>query len=169
MGSNGVDFKGINNLMIKDPDTNLPIFASSKPKYNMEKAARNLSANTVHVAELVSPVGVSLKIDAEKALKVRGIEGTMIDGKEILVSAEDNVTLTSSNGSIILNAQNGIYIDMEKLKKKIAREVDSGDDLQYKLCICMPKGVLYRVQLSKLHNVDDPCHHFDRHQFNPCM
>lgn len=169
MGSNGTTFKGINSLVIKDPDTNLPIFASTKLKYNMEKPARSLEASIVHAAEVVSPVDKKLLIQSLNMI-VRGIEGTKIDGKEIFASAEQNIFLKSSNGSIILNSLNGIYIDIDRIP--VAPDVEYSqvrNDLQFKLCVCYPKGVLYRVPLSKLHGVDDPCRHFDRRHFNPCL
>lgn len=169
MGSNGTEFKGINSMSIKDPDTNLPIFASTKLKYNMEKPTRNLEATVVYASELVSSVDKKLDIQSINMF-VRGIEGTTIDGKEILVSAEQNIFLKSSNGTITMNALNGIYIGIDKIA--IAPDLhfsQTHNDLQYKLCVCFPKGVLYRVQLAKLPGIDDPCRHFDRHRFNPCL
>lgn len=169
MGSNGTEFKAVNSMSITDPDTNLPIFASSRQKYNIEKPAKSLEATVVHAAEVVSPIDKKLSVQALNMF-IRGIEGTLIDGKEIFVSAEQNIFLKSSNGSIILNSQNGIYIDIDRIFRAPDTEYSQvRNDLQYKLCVCYPKGVLYRVQLSKLHGVDDPCRHFDRHHFNPCL
>lgn len=169
MGSNGTEFKGINVMMIKDPDTNLPIFASSKLKYNIEKPTRNLEANSVYAAEVVSPIDKKLNIES-KNMFVRGIEGTSIDGNEIIFSAAQNIFLKSSNGSIVLDAAEGVLINLKRIPVAPHSEYSQvRNDLQYKLCICFPKGALYRVQLSKLHGVADPCRHFDRTRFNPCL
>lgn len=135
----------------------------------MEKPTRNLEANIVYAAEVVSPVDKKLNIQSINMF-VRGIEGTLIDGKEIFASAEQNIFLKSSNGSIILNSQNGIFIDIDRIPVAPDSEYSQvRNDLQYKLCVCYPKGALYRVPLSKLHGVDDPCRHFDRRHFNPCL
>lgn len=171
MGSNGTELKAINAFSIIDPDTNLPIFASTKLKYNIEKPTKNLESNIVYAAEVVSPVDRKLDIQSINMF-VRGIEGTLIDGKEVFASAEQNIYLKSSNGSIILNSHNGIYIDIDRIP--VAPDVDFSslqvrNDLQYKLCICYPKGALYRVSMSKSHGVDDHCRHFDRRHFNPCL
>jgi beta-sarcoglycan len=169
MGSNGTEFKGLNQISIKDPDTNLPIFASTKLKYQIEKPTKNLEANIVYAAELVSPIDRKLEIQSINMF-VRGIEGTTLDAKEIFVSAEQNIILKSSNGSIKMSSLNGIYIDIDRIS--VAPDVEYSqvrNDFHYKLCLCMPKGVLYRVSLSKMHGVDDPCRHFDRRHFNPCM
>lgn len=171
MGSNGTELKAINAFSFKDPDTNLPIFASTKLKYNIEKPTRNLESNIVYAAEVVSPVDKKLDIQSINMF-VRGIEGTVIDGKEVFASAEQNIFLKSSNGSIVLNSLNGIFIDIDRIP--VAPDVEFGSlqvrsDLQYKLCVCYPKGALYRVSLSKMHGVDDHCRHFDRRHFNPCL
>lgn len=169
MGSNGTELKGVNLMMIKDPDTNLPLFASTKLKYNIEKPTRNLESNIVYAAEVVSPNDKKLDIQSINMF-VRGIEGTKIDGKEVFVSAEQNIFLKSSNGSIVMNSLNGIYIDIDRIP--VAPDVEYSqvrNDLQYKLCLCYPKGILYRVPLTKMHGVEDPCRHFDRRHFNPCL
>lgn len=169
MGSNGTELKGVNLMMIKDPDTNLPLFASTKLKYNIEKPTKNLESNIVYAAEVVSPNDKKLEIQSINMF-VRGIEGTKIDGKEVFVSAEQNIFLKSSNGSIVMNSMNGIYIDIDRIP--VAPDVEYSqvrNDLQYKLCLCYPKGVLYRVPLTKMHGVEDPCRHFDRRHFNPCL
>jgi beta-sarcoglycan len=169
MGSNGTEFKGLNHISINDPDTNLPIFASSKLQYNMENPTKNLEANVVYAAELVSPIDRKLEIQAINMF-VRGIEGTSLEGKEIFVSAEQDIKLKSSNGSIKMSSLNGIYIDIDRIP--VAPDVQytqNRNDFRYKLCVCYPKGVLYRVSLSKMHGVEDPCRHFDRRHFNPCL
>jgi beta-sarcoglycan len=169
MGSNGTEFKGLSQITITDPDTNLPIFASTNLKYKLEKPLKNLEANVVHAAEVVSPIDKEFKVDGMN-IHVRGIEGTTMDGKEVYVSAERDIFLKSSNGSIKISSLNGIYIDIDRIP--VAPEVkysQTRSDLQYKLCVCYPKGILYRVPLSKMHGISDPCRHFDGRHFNPCL
>lgn len=171
MSQQGIDFIGVNSMLINDRETNNPIFSSSKLKYNIEKPIRNLKSTIVSAAEVVSPVDKKLQIEGVNMF-VRGIEGTTIDGKEVFTSAEQNIFLKSSNGSIIIHVMDeskGIYIDIDRIP--IAPDVQYSqvrNDLQYKLCICYPKGVIYRVPLSKMHGVTDVCRHFDKKHFNPC-
>lgn len=168
MGSNGTNVFNINQINFKDPETSLPIFSSTKKKYNFEKKMRNLKTKAVYASELASPIDQNLKLEALN-LFVRGIEGTQLDGKEILFSATENVYLKSSNGSLHLESSDGIFIDLYRIP--IASPITYSpvrNDLQFKLCVCYPKGILYRVQLSKMHGVDDVCSYFDRRYFNPC-
>lgn len=129
---------------------------------------KNLKTKSVYASELSSPLEKNLKLEAFN-LFIRGIEGTKLSGKEILFSANDNVFLKSSNGSLHLESENGVYIDISRIP--IAAPIQYSpvrNDLQYKLCVCYPKGVLYRVQLSKMHGVEDVCRYYDRRYFNPC-
>lgn len=167
MGPNGTELKGINVFSVKHPETNLPIFASTKLKYNMEKPTSNLEANIVYAAELVSQNDRKLEIQSLNMF-IRGIEGTSIDGMKIYASSDHNIVLKSSNGSISLTSHDGVYIDIDRLP--IAPDVDykeAENVLQYKLCLCYPQGILYRVKLPKV-KVPDPCRHFDQ-RFNPCL
>lgn len=168
MGFNGTEFKGVNVFVIRDPDTNLPIFASNKQKYNIDKPMKSLESNIVHAAEVVSPIDHKLEIESLN-MHVRGVEGTIINGREIFMSADQNIVLNSTKGSIVFDAPGGIYINNIPKALDVDKEAQARNDLRYKLCLCYPKGVLYRVQLSKLHNVEDPCHHFDRKHYNPCL
>lgn len=168
MGSNGTNIYNINQINIKDPETNLPIFSSSRRKYNFEKTMKNLKTKAVFASELTSPINENLKLEALN-LFIRGIEGTQMEGKEILFSATENVFLKSSNGSLRLESTDGIFIDLYRIP--IATPIQYSpvrNDLQFKLCVCYPKGVLYRVQMSKMHGVEDVCSYFDRRYFNPC-
>jgi beta-sarcoglycan len=168
MGQQGIDFIGVNSMLINDRETNTPIFSSSKLKYNIDKPIRNLKSTTVNAAEIVSPVDKKLQVEGVNIF-VRGIEGTRIDGKEVFTSAEQNIFLKSSNGSIAIDASKGIFIDIDRLPINPDGLFSSiHDDLQYKLCICYPKGVIYRVPLPTV-RVKDVCRNFDRRRFNPCV
>lgn len=163
---NGIDLNGLNVISVRDPKTNLPIFTTSaKLIYHLEKQTKNLESTFIHAKEIVSPIDRKLEIQSLNMF-VRGVEGTKIDGKEIFASAEENISLQSSNGSIELNAENGIFLNVERIPKITTQR---NSDLQYKVCVCFPKGILYRVPLLKLHDVSDPCKHFDKSYFNPCI
>jgi hypothetical protein len=160
MGQNGTEFKGVQIMIMKDPDTNLPIFASSKLKYNIQKPIRNLEANVVYAPEVISPIDQKLTIESNNMF-LKGIEGTLIDSQEVLFTAEHNIHLKSSNGSIDLHSKNGVFFDIDRIHR--VEEVHHGYDKQYKLCICFPKGALYRVPLAKMRDDEpDPCRYFSK-------
>ncbi|XP_070493187.1 beta-sarcoglycan [Chironomus tepperi] len=166
MENDGIEVKGLNVLSVRDPKTNLPIFTtSSKQVYHLEKPTKNLESSFINAREIVSPIDKKLEIQSINMF-VRGSEGTVMDGKEVLISAGENIILKSSNGSIGLKAQNGIELEFQKLP---IVDKQRNSDLQYKLCVCYPKGVLYRVPLMKLHDSKDPCRDFDKSYFNPCI
>lgn len=150
MGSDGVEATGINLMIVRDSDTNLPFFTTtSKLKYNFEKPAKSLIANSVHAAEVSSPIDKNLGIGGRKII-IKGIEGTRIDGKEIYATTEDNIFIKSANGSIELNAHKGIHINFERMPKLVNQTYN---DFQYKLCFY--SGVLYTAKVTSSNY--DPC------------
>lgn len=175
MGANGTEFKNVNLMIIRDTITNHPIFTSTqKLKYNLEKPARNLESTAVYAAEVSSPIDKKLHIQS-LSMFLRGIEGTLIDGKDVFVSAKQNIFLKSTNGSIDLSSANGIYIDASRIPK-VQNEANNVNrsDLKFKLCICLPKGKLFLVSISKFLDVfrndeKNLCTRFDRSKYDPCI
>lgn len=88
--------------------------------------------------------------------------------REIVWSADQDIYLRSVNGSIVLSGKEGTYIDVERLPlAKLAKK--SYITAQFKICVCMPQGKLFRVPVA---NAKDPvyCHQADMSaEFNPCM
>lgn len=165
MGSDGTHIKNVNQITIKDPDSKQQIFSLTKTKYNIVEKMRSLKAKSIHAPEVVSAIDKDLKFDSHN-LFVRGIEGTNINSKQIVFTAGANVFLNSSNGSIHLDSKE-IYLNKIPLVKPSYQYVAKDTDLQYKLCVCYPNGVLYRVNLMRNIGVADPCRNFHS-KFNPC-
>jgi beta-sarcoglycan len=165
MTKEGIEVRGTNLFIVRDHKTNLPIFttSTSKQKFMLEKPAQSLVATSIESSEVVSPVEDKLKIQGQKLI-IRGIEGTTIDSKETLFTADGNIFLKSSNGSIKLDAQNGTYIDIKSLK--IVENTTNGNDYHFVLCVCYPKGALYRVKTNKTKG--ELCKDYNREHFDPC-
>lgn len=169
MSANGTEFKGINFMQIKDLNTYQPIFSSQpRLKYKMEKETKKLDANMVSAADITSPINETLEIKSDVNIHIKGIEGTSIDGKEVFMSADQNIFLQSMNGSIYIVGHHGVYINVDRIPTIHADYGVRTDNLQYKLCACYPNGKIYRVALAKIHNFRDICKHFDKSN-DPCL
>ena len=116
MGKNGTDFRSLNSVQIKDPITNELIYSTTpKTKYNLGKPAKNLESSMLYTMEMASPIDEKLKIHSTSKITFRGTEGTKIHGKEILLSADQNIFLKSLNGSIYIVGHSGVYIDIKNI------------------------------------------------------
>lgn len=91
-----------------------------------------------------------------------------MDSKELLWSSDQNIYLKSSNGSIILTGNNGVYIDVKNIPIVRADHGLRTGSSQYKICVCMPQGRLFRVQVpNRTHLTKSICTHFSA-DYDPC-
>jgi len=168
MNKNGTAFKSINQFEIKNPITGDTIFSSQKPHYILSKSVNNLNAKSVSASRITSPIDEALKFTTKGKIILQGAEGTFMESKEILWSADQNIFLKSLNGSVVLSGSDGIYIDMKNIPIVQAEHGIRTGNIQYKLCVCMPQGKLFKVAVQKSHNNKGSCSHFNvRH--DPCI
>lgn len=147
MTGDGTEIRGVKEFIVRDPETKEPIFTTTpKLKYNIEKPVRNLESTSVHGSYFASPIDEKLRLDAAVNMHIRGVEGTTIESKSQLIKAEKNISLKSYNGSIILKSPS-IVINTDRLP--IVKSNYPSIDRQYKLCICYPKGLIFRAALPK--------------------
>ncbi|GAB0088875.1 Beta-sarcoglycan [Sergentomyia squamirostris] len=167
MGRNGTYFRGINLFEIRDPVTKETIFSTTKPRYNIPNGVANLKANTVSASRVTSPIESPLSVQTKGKLILRGAEGTDMEGKEILWTSDQNIFLKSINGSIVLSGTDGVYVDMKNIPIVQAEHGLRAGSMQFKVCVCMPQGKLFRVPIPRTHNGKGGCTHFNpRH--DPC-
>ncbi|KAG5669261.1 hypothetical protein PVAND_017152 [Polypedilum vanderplanki] len=135
--NHGIHLKSMSELFVKDPDTESKVFTTEiKMLNNVNKPARNLIANSIHASEIVSPVNHKLQVKSMNMF-VKGIEGTVIDGKEVLISVVENISLKSLNDSFQMFVNDGIYINTGRLP--ISMNSMNGSRLQNKLYACYDK------------------------------
>lgn len=147
MTGDGTEIRDVKEFIVRDPQTKEPIFTTKpKLKYHIEKPVRNLESTSIHGIYFSSPIDEKLKLDADLNMHIRGVEGTSIESKSQLIKAEKNISLKSYNGSIILKTPN-IYINTDRLP--IVKTDYPSIDRQYKLCICYPKGIIFRAPVPK--------------------
>ena len=99
---------------------------------------------------------------------MKGNEGMSFDGGKLTWSADQDIYMKSINGSILLEAGAGIMVDVNNLP--LAGPVDDTKDRgQYKLCMCMPQGQLFRVPVPLHNNLIQSSNQINCASFtNPC-
>lgn len=170
MSKNGTQFNGINHFDIRDAATDELIFTTHRPTYNLPTGIDNLRTKSASTSRLSSPIDEGLQLNNTKGkLLIRGSEGVSFDGKEIVLSADQNVQFRTVNGSIYLDGKLGTYLDMKNIPVVEEHDGIKLDNKQYKICVCMPQGRLYRVPITNVnHNAQrGACAHFSA-SFDPC-
>lgn len=167
---NGISIKEVNNFEVKDAITGDTIFNIHKPQYNFPEGVENLIAKEVTTKKIASSIERPLYIRSEGKINSNGAEGIRVDSEEIfLMSADDSIFMNSTQGSITLDAFRGVFLDIDKIPIVKSEYGIRTSNLQYKICVCMPKGQLFRIPISRNYNsakisclsfsaLDDPCY-----------
>ncbi|XP_055637085.1 uncharacterized protein LOC129775892 [Toxorhynchites rutilus septentrionalis] len=167
LSKNGSIFKGINHFEIKDSTSGRQIFTTTRPSYNMPQGANMLHTNLIYAGRIASPINGTLKFQTRNKFTLKGTEGTRLEAKEIIWSADQNIYLKSDNGSMVITGGNGVYINVNSLPIVQGEQGLRSGNSQYKLCVCYPQGKIFRIPIPKSHNVRVSCAHFNSWN-DPC-
>ncbi|EDW42455.1 GM26011 [Drosophila sechellia] len=157
-----------NLFEVKDPVDKQPIFTTHRPQYNIPGGVEALQAKVVSASGIVSPIDESLVLESDGRMAIRGSEGVYFDGASVDMQAEHHVLINSTQGATILEAGTGIFLDMDRIPIVSSELGLRTGSVQYKICVCMPHGTLFRIAIPRVHNgpkitcahfsgKDDPC------------
>lgn len=167
IGLNETHFRNVNHFEIRHPVTREVLFNTARPVFNIvAESAATLRANSVAASRIASPVGENLQLQTRGKLVVSGAEGIGFSGKEQIWSADQNIFLKTVNGTIGLSSK-ALYLTRAPIAAQLEHGIRSGE-LQFKLCICMPQGRLFRVALPRgIQGSKVTCSHISS-EFDPC-
>ncbi|XP_037090861.1 LOW QUALITY PROTEIN: beta-sarcoglycan-like [Pollicipes pollicipes] len=132
----------------------VPFFNTAYPNFGLPAGVRSLRVQDARTRRVVSPVDRSLKLLSSKQAHLKGSEGTHVDGKEIVFSADQELHLKSVNGSVVLMGADGVRLDVRGIPWAQGRSVSDGTRAAYRLCTCMPRVTCAN---AALHGDNNPC------------
>ncbi|OWF45286.1 beta-sarcoglycan-like [Mizuhopecten yessoensis] len=107
----------------------------------------NIHAPVVEVPVLESVPGVDgLNIESYKNTEIKGMEGLELSSLGKVYVITNNITLHSTDGSIIMDADKGVYLD-SNLPRAIVPSSSSTTNA-YKVCVCASSGRVFAVQVT---------------------
>lgn len=172
MSKNGTQFSGVNQFELRDSNTDELLFTTHKPTYNLQSGADNLVTKVVSASRVTSSIADDLIFNQtnhnKSKISVRGSEGVRLNAKEMFLDGE-NVQLKTHNGSIFLTNNNGIYLDVKRVPIVQEKGGIRMEEKQYKICVCMPEGRLFRVALPPKHNIVRDVCNYTNLKYDPCM
>ncbi|XP_063701164.1 uncharacterized protein LOC134831375 [Culicoides brevitarsis] len=168
--ASGTVIQGISNFEVHHPATedeeHEEVFNAQRPSFNLVEPVEKAVADVMYMTgKISSGTDEKLGVLARQKLEVKGSEGLLIKGRDILLSADKNLNITSENGSISLQGKEGVFIDIEHFP---VADIENGlrrTHVQYKMCVCFPTGRLFRVQAR---NRDSGCY-IPQYASNPCI
>lgn len=162
LGNNGIILKNMSNFEVKSSNKEI-IFDIHRPTYNVRKTVDNLQSLAISSREIISPINKSLAVESGKDINLKGSEGIYIQGLNDLFSANHSFVVNSTR-AVILHAdisfnKIGIASHVQKHRNPIE---------QYKICVCMPSGILFRLVTPGYHSgIKMSCAHFSS-KIDPC-
>ena len=141
----GIAFSAVDRFDIMDPRSKDNIFSTDYKDFTIPKKVRHLDTKKLRVNRLVSPESSNLTIKSDTYTHLSGSEGIRLRGKEIIFAADGDFYLNSVNGHIHLIADK-----IQVRKFPVAEPRHHPRPLtQFKLCICMPEGRLFRIPILR--------------------
>jgi beta-sarcoglycan len=131
LSHNGTWVMGVQSFEIKSRSQT--IFSTDSPSFSLPQGVHNVETDRIESGRVTSGVNEKLTLRADIHAKLKGNEGTRVEGREIVWSADQVVSLESSNGSIILGGKNGILLDVKSIP--IVGEAGHQLSAQYKVTV----------------------------------
>lgn len=169
LGKNGMSLSGFENFEVKTKSNDV-IFSTATPNLNAVKNASIMHTRMAEANRIVSPMNEKLKVES-KNVNLKGAEGTLMESREIIWSADQDIYLKSINGSLVLSGKEGTFVDIRRIPVvEPSQNVNTYVSSQYKVCVCMPQGKLFRVPVPNSVNARVYCNHINMSEKNnPCM
>lgn len=133
--------------------------------------------------KIMSPIGEDLLLMSEGAFDVEGMDGVFVDSKDVKLEAATDFIIDSEN-TIYLNGSIQVWLTLSTLLSQydasiLFSQIDpralplggSGypnEEGQFKLCICMPQGTLFRVAVPEDGQGQVSCKEAEDWEYHPC-
>jgi len=172
----GVAIENVHDLSLIDPDTGEVVFSTSDPELSLPEGVRHLETEETEVDSVVSGVTGDteqpMMIRSDRKLTVRGAEGVEIEGRKVSLTAAEDILVTSEQGSVKMEAGAGLVLDTVMLPHGGVQGY-SGEEGQYKLCVCHPSGLVFKVAVPDDNHVRPAasqvgCHSVVNTELDPC-
>jgi len=170
---NGTTMSQVESFEVKDPRTGTIYFTTDFPNFGLPNGVETIDVRIAETHRITSPVNESLAVKSDNEVSLHGAEGVHIESKDIVWSADLDIFLKSVNGSVVLDAKDGVFIDVEDIPvAPMFLQSPTTSYEQYKVCVCMPQGKLFKIPVrpgasSRMVNCarvvktpeNDPCLH----------
>jgi len=151
-----IELKETNSFDIANKDSKLTV---NKPKLTFSEPTNSLTTFSLNLDGFIkSNKNAKFTLLSKNQMIIKGNEGTYLQSKEALLSAENNLTLFSKNINSVFLTSNGIFFDSRRIPLADVEKGLRKSHIQYKVCICLPSGKLYRVKLA---GIESSCAYLD--------
>jgi len=172
LSKDGISVSNVHDLSLLDPQTGDVVFSTSDPELSLPTGVHHLETEETEVERLVAGIDhqQSMLVRSDRELHLRGAEGVQIEGKKFSIVSNEDISVTSEQGSVTLAA--GLVLDTVMLPHG-GLQGYQGESGQYKLCVCMPSGMLFKVDVPddnhlRASSEQIGCHSVVNTNLDPC-
>ena len=155
LSQEGVSVSNVHDISLLDPATGAVVFSTSDPELDLPSGLHHLETEETEVKRVVAGTDhQSMLVRSDRRLQLRGAEGVQVEGKRMSVVSNEDITVTSQQGSVSLAA--GIVLDTVMLPHGGQQGYQVGTEPvgklsklnRYKMEISIPRGGGGRVITS---------------------
>ena len=115
LSKEGISVSNVHDLSLLDPHTGAVVFSTSDPELSIPEGVRHLETEETEVERVVAGFDhQDMLVRSDRKLSLRGAEGVQIEGKTISLVSNEDISLTSEQGSVTLAA--GLVLDTVMLR-----------------------------------------------------
>ena len=146
---NATSVSRVDSFEIKDPRTGNTYFSTNFPNFGLPDGVARIDVNAAETRRIVAPMNESLSLKSQQKIVLNGAEGAKIESKNIIWTANNDIFFGSTNGDIVIDTKQGLFIEVNKIPIVPTYLPNRADvNGQYKVCVCMPQGKLFRVPIK---------------------
>ncbi|XP_033219048.1 uncharacterized protein LOC117174247 isoform X2 [Belonocnema kinseyi] len=139
----------VDSFEIKDPRTGNSYFSTNFPNFGLPDGVVRIDVNAAETRRVAAPINESLTLESKQKIVLSGAEGATIESRSIVWTANNDIFFGSTNGDIVIDTKQGLFIDANKIPIVPTYLPNRADvNGQYKVCVCMPQGKLFRVPIK---------------------
>ncbi|XP_023340656.1 uncharacterized protein LOC111710761 [Eurytemora carolleeae] len=153
ISNRSVSLQNIHDFNLLHPSSGELFFSSSDPEWKIPEGLKELRVDELKVGEggIISPPGNQLRVQAQGQVRISGAEGNVVEGRRVELISRDSILLESTGARGGVELRGGVSLDTVMLPRGGAGFQD--EISQYKLCICLPSGKLFKVEMSEFQEV----------------
>lgn len=143
----GIEAIASNGFRVISPETGQVIFPPDISSIPLPPLFSSLAVTggAKNVKGIRSPVDRSLRIEGSDMIEIRGNQGVNVDSKIITLDS-NSTSVSSTNGSIIMNGVKGIHLGLGK-RDVHPSSLSSFAAPSFKLCLCGSSGKIFKLHI----------------------
>ncbi|CAG0892064.1 unnamed protein product [Cyprideis torosa] len=151
MDSTKVEVRSVGSFLVRDPESGKQVFSTEFPDFGLPEGVRQLEIEAAQTSRISSPIDKSLYIKSGRQTRLKGNEGVHFHAAEQQIVAEKDIYMKAIDGDVVLDGdgKGNSSVSLDMLDVVIVSDTEPNQVGMDQLCICLPSGKIFRVQIPQ--------------------